>query len=98
MISNSRLALVVLAPLASAIGQPPPAGRGPAVNSQEAEALAEPFRGITTNGTVQPGLFKIRSTGVSTEPVLKAANAFLAVLTPEQRSKTTFPVDDPEWR
>jgi Protein of unknown function (DUF3500) len=42
--------------------------------------------------------FPISSTGVSTEPVRKAAGAFLASLTEEQRAKTTFPVDDPEWR
>ena len=40
----------------------------------------------------------MRSTGVSTEPVRQAADAFLASLTPEQRAKTMFPVDDPEWR
>ncbi len=68
--------------------------------SQEAEArgLAEPFKGITTNGDVVPGLFPIRSTGVSTAPVRRSADAFLATLTPEQRSKTIFSVDDPEWR
>ena len=64
----------------------------------EAKGLAEPFNGITTNGTVQPGLFSIQSTGVSTEPVVKAAAAFLAALTPEQRARTKFPVDDDEWR
>jgi hypothetical protein len=64
----------------------------------EAKGLAEPFKGVTTNGTVQTGLYSIRSTGVSTEPVRKAADAFLAALTPEQRAKTMFAVDDPEWR
>jgi uncharacterized protein DUF3500 len=64
----------------------------------EAKGLAEPFRGITTDGTLVPGLFPIRSTGVSTEPVREAAAAFLAALTDEQRRRTTFPVDDPEWR
>ncbi len=64
----------------------------------EREGLAEPFRGITTHGTVETGLFAIRSTGVSTEPVRKAAEKFLAALTPQQRAKTEFPVDDPEWR
>jgi len=64
----------------------------------ETRGLAEPFKGITTNGTAQPGLFPIRSTGVSTEPVRKAAAAFLAALEPGQRSKTLFPVDDVEWR
>ena len=62
----------------------------------EARGLAEPFKGITTNGTVEPGLFPIRSTGVSTEPVRKAAVAFLAALTadaarPHDRSPSTTP-------
>ena len=64
----------------------------------EKEGLAEPFKGITTNGTVEPGLFPIHSTGVSTEPVRKAAEGFLARLTREQRARTMFPVDDVEWR
>jgi len=53
---------------------------------------------VTTDGTVQPDLFAIASTGVSTEPVRAAAAAFLATLTPYQRAKTLFPVDDVEWR
>ncbi|HYV05149.1 MAG TPA: DUF3500 domain-containing protein [Blastocatellia bacterium] len=64
----------------------------------EAKGLAEPFKGITTNGQVAPGLFGIHSTGVSTEPVRKAAETFLASLTLEQRTKTMFGVEDPEWR
>jgi hypothetical protein len=64
----------------------------------ERKGLAEPFRGITAKGAVEPGLYSIRSTGVSTEPVRKAADAFLAALTPELRQKTVFPVDDVEWR
>ena len=53
----------------------------------EARGLAEPFKGITTNGTPMPGLFAIRSTGVSTEPVRVAAEALLAALTAEQRAQ-----------
>ena len=70
------------------------------VRSREAEAagLADPFKGITTKGTVEPGLFALRSTGVSTEQVRAAAAAFLASLTPDQRRASTFGVDDPEWR
>src|SRR5438552_5104530 len=64
----------------------------------ESRGLAEPFKGITTNGTVQTGLYTIRSTGVSTELVRKAGAAFLAALEPGQRKKTVFPVDDVEWR
>ena len=64
----------------------------------EERGLAEPFRGITTNGAIVPGLFGIRSTGVSTEPVRVSAAAFIATLTPAQRERTLYPDDDPEWR
>jgi Protein of unknown function (DUF3500) len=64
----------------------------------ERTGLAEPFTGITTDGQVMPGLFPIQSTGVSTAPVRQAAEQFLAALTAEQRARTLFPVDDPEWR
>jgi hypothetical protein len=62
------------------------------------KALAESFRGVTTDGTLRPGLFSIRATGVSTAPVKTAADEFLAALTEAQRKKTTFPADDIEWR
>lgn len=58
----------------------------------------EPFKGVTTDGNVVPGLFPIRATGVSTAPVRDAAAKFLAALTPEQRAKTLFKADDDEWR
>src|SRR5256712_1065587 len=66
--------------------------------SAETKGLAEPFKGITTNGAIEPGLFAIKSTGVSTEPVRKAADALLAALNKAQRGKTVFGVDDVEWR
>jgi hypothetical protein len=66
--------------------------------TRQSRGLAEPFKGITANGTVETGLYSIKSTGVSTAPVRKAAEAFLASLTPEQRKITEYPVDDPEWR
>jgi hypothetical protein len=69
--------------------QGPPQGPGP---------NEEPFRGVTTNGTATRGFFPIAATNVSTAPVRDAAAKFLAALTPEQRAKTTFPVDDSEWR
>lgn len=64
----------------------------------EIKALAEPFKGIATSQGITPGLFPIRSTGVSTEPIRKAAESFLGALTPEQKIRTVFAVDDPEWR
>jgi hypothetical protein len=65
---------------------------------QKPDPLAEPFKGITTNGTLVTGLYPIRSSGVSTAPVRTAATAFLGSLSAEQRSKTLFKVDDLEWR
>lgn len=64
----------------------------------ERRGLADPFRGITADGHVQPGLYSIRPTGVSTEPVRVAVERFLASLSPAQRGRTMFPVDDAEWR
>jgi hypothetical protein len=64
----------------------------------EAAGLADPFLGVTTDGEVMEGLFPVRSTGVSTAPEAEAANLFLSSLTTEQREKTVFAVDDPEWR
>ena len=64
----------------------------------EKKGLAEPFKGVTTNGTVVPNLFSIRSTGVSTEPVRNAAAAFLKSLDAQQRQKTVFKENDVEWR
>jgi hypothetical protein len=72
----------------------------PAQRSRDLEAkeLAVTFKGITANGQIESGLFGLTSTGVSTEPVRKAAEGFLAALTVAQRQKTTFAHDANEWR
>ena len=75
----------MLEPLSSAAGQQP-------------NQITEPFKGVTTNGTVTTGLFPIKASGVSTAPVRAAAEKFLAALTDAQRAATTYPVDDEEWR
>jgi hypothetical protein len=62
------------------------------------KAMAEPFKGVTTDGKLAPGLFKLRSTGVSTRPVRLAAEEFLKGLSDEQRKRTLFPLEDDEWR
>jgi hypothetical protein len=60
--------------------------------------LAEPFKGITTDGNIQEGLFELRSTGVSTEPIRNAAISFLESLDNNQQNKAKFSIDDDEWR
>ena len=75
----------------------PPAGGNPFAERART-ALAEPFIGITTDGTADRGLFPIARTGVSTEPVRRAAEGLLASSSEGQRAKMVFPVDDSEWR
>jgi hypothetical protein len=64
----------------------------------EKEGLASPFKGITTNGEIIPGLFEIKPSGAPTESVRNAAGKFIATLTPFQLARTMYPVDDVEWR
>ena len=64
----------------------------------DARLADDPYVGIHGSSGIQRGLFRIESTGVSTEPVRMAAEAFLASLTKDQRARTMFPVDDDEWR
>jgi hypothetical protein len=65
---------------------------------QQQDPLAEPFRGVTTDGTVQAGLFAIEATGVTTAPMKAAAERFLGGLSPAQREAASFAANDIEWR
>lgn len=60
--------------------------------------VQEPFKGITTDGHVLPGLFPLRSTGVSTEPIRRAALDLLDVLDAEQRQRLRFDLGSDAWR
>ena len=73
-------------------------GGPPGYVEKSLAAAAEPFKGITTDGTVVPGLFSIQKTGVPTGSIKEAAEDFLGSLSSEQRSKTLFPMDTVEWR
>jgi hypothetical protein len=73
-------------------------GGSPNYLEKSLAAAAEPFKGITSDGNLVPDLYGIRKTGVSTQSIREAAEAFLGSLTAEQRAKTLFPVDTAEWR
>ncbi len=73
-------------------------GGSPGYLEKSLAAAAEPFKGITTDGAVIPGLFSIQKTGVPTESIKQAAEEFLNSLSAQQRSKTLFPMDSVEWR
>ena len=62
------------------------------------QSLTEEFRGITADGTVQPGLFPVLRTGVSLEPILRAARDFLATLDAPQRRQLSFDIESNAWR
>jgi hypothetical protein len=62
------------------------------------DQAAEPYLGITTDGTAISGLYDLHPTGVSTRPILDAATAFLAALSPEQRVAVTFDMQGDAWR
>lgn len=61
-------------------------------------SLKEPFKGMTADGAIEPGLFAVRKTGVSTEPLIAAASVFLASLNAEQWAAVRFDVDGEVWR
>ncbi|MBD2020407.1 hypothetical protein H6F43_09425 [Leptolyngbya sp. FACHB-36] len=60
-------------------GAAPPAEDPFAAYMRQAEAaIAKPFKGITTDGKLLSDLYSIQSTEISTEPVRRAADAFIA--------------------
>lgn len=62
------------------------------------ELFKEPFKGITNDGHVRPGLFALQDEGVPINEIVAATNALLSQLTPEQLSTVSYHIDSPEWR
>ena len=60
--------------------------------------IAEPFKGLTTDGQVVPGLFTLRKTGLSNEGMKRAAEAWLDSIDPGERDAALFSVDSDAWR
>ena len=61
-------------------------------------ALADEFVGITTDGCGVPGLFPVRPTGLSAEPLATAAEEFLATLSAPQRAAVCQDLESTAWR
>jgi hypothetical protein len=64
----------------------------------EARGLAEPYKGVTTDGNIVEGLYPLESTGVDTSSLIEATNAFIATLSDEQKETTLHAADALEWR
>src|SRR5580704_9456782 len=60
--------------------------------------LASPFRGLATSGGIEPGLFSLAPTGVSTAPLRQAAIEFLDCLTDSEARLALFPIETEAWR
>ena len=61
-------------------------------------SLNEPFKGLAATDGIERGLFPIRTTGASVQPLINATKAFLSSLDPEQRAAVCFDVDGEVWR
>ncbi len=64
----------------------------------QSEAMESPYEGIFTSEGKEENLFPIQSTGVSTQAIKEAADAFIQSLSATQNAKTLFPIEDEEWR
>ena len=58
----------------------------------------EPFKGVTTDGTVVPGLYALAPNGAPMAAMIAAANALIARLSPDERKASCFPVESEIWR
>ncbi|KIW21121.1 hypothetical protein PV08_01701 [Exophiala spinifera] len=60
--------------------------------------LSEPFHGVTNDGAVRPGLFKLQDEGVPIDDIVAKTQQVLSQLTPEQAAAVSYHVDSPQWR
>lgn len=75
----------------------PSGGPGGGMGRGASEVKYADFLGVTTDGKVVDDLYFIHSTDVSTDKIVKAAQAFLDDLTTTERKASVFDVDDDEW-
>ncbi|KAL2866672.1 uncharacterized protein BJX67DRAFT_388438 [Aspergillus lucknowensis] len=62
------------------------------------ELFQEPFKGVTTDGTIRPNLFELQDEQIPITEIVNAATHLLSLLTPPQKSTLTYHIDSPEWR
>ena len=70
--------------------------RGPKEKAGVEKYLSTPFKGITTDGNIVPGLFTLRPEAAPTQEIMQAALALLAQLSPEQREVVCLPLESRE--
>jgi hypothetical protein len=67
--------------------------RGERERASVEKYLSTPFKGITTDGNVVPGLFALRPEFAPTREILEAVSALLAQLSPEQIRTVCLPLE-----
>ncbi|PKS05636.1 hypothetical protein jhhlp_008155 [Lomentospora prolificans] len=60
--------------------------------------LQEPFRGVTNDGNVRPGLFKLQDEGIPIQDIVSATNDLLGKLQAHKVAFEPYHIDSPEWR
>ncbi|KAF9737644.1 hypothetical protein PMIN06_003905 [Paraphaeosphaeria minitans] len=63
-----------------------------------AKLYEEPFKGVTSDGTVKEGLYEARDEGVDIENIVKKAEDLLSKLDEQHSKKLKYPVNAKEWR
>ena len=62
------------------------------------ELLKEPFKGVTTDGTVRPNLYQVQDEKVPIEEIVATAESLIEVLSTAERQTISCHLDDPKWR
>jgi hypothetical protein len=58
--------------------------------------LSTPFNGVTTDGSLVPGLFALKPESAPTREILGAVRALISLLSPEKKKKVCLPLDSRE--
>ncbi|KGO66407.1 Protein of unknown function DUF3500 [Penicillium italicum] len=62
------------------------------------ELLQEPFKGVTTDGNVRPGLFTLQEEDVPIQQIVDATESLSALLDDKQKEAINYHIDSPQWR
>lgn len=63
-----------------------------------AKLYEEPFKGVTSDGSIREGIFKIQDEAVQIEDVVKKAESLVERLSAEEKQKLEYPINAKEWR
>ncbi|GAM88180.1 hypothetical protein ANO11243_062110 [Dothideomycetidae sp. 11243] len=62
------------------------------------ELFNEPFKGVTSDGHVRSGLFRLQDEGIPIDDITAAAQDVMSKLDTKQLDRLVYHVDSPEWR